>query len=193
MSSDFLSRPCEAERFSLIYAHAQKNLGPAGVTLVLVRDELIRGATDELPGFLSYGVQARAHSNYNTPPVFAIYVTLLVTRWLLHDIGGVAKMDLINRSKAATLYGLLDASDGFYRGRAAPGDRSLMNVAFNLRDAELEQRFLAEALAAGFSGLAGHRAIGGVRASIYNALTLDAVQALAGFMQDFQRCASKLA
>jgi phosphoserine aminotransferase len=187
MSSDFLSRPCEAERFSLIYAHAQKNLGPAGVTLVLVRDELIRRSNADLPGFLSYGVQAAAHSNYNTPPVFAIYVTLLVTRWLLHDIGGVAKMDAINRAKAATLYGLLDASDGFYRGRAAREDRSLMNVAFKLRDAELERRFLAEALAAGFSGLGGHRAIGGVRASIYNALTLDAVQDLAGFMQDFQR------
>ncbi len=187
MSSDFLSRPCEAERFSLIYAHAQKNLGPAGVTLVLVRDELIRDITDDLPGFLSYGVQARAHSNYNTPPVFAIYVTLLVTRWLLHDIGGVESMDVINRCKAATLYGLLDASDGFYRGRAAPQDRSLMNVAFNLRTAELEQRFLAEALAAGFSGLGGHRAIGGLRASIYNALTLQSVQELAGFMQDFQR------
>jgi phosphoserine aminotransferase len=186
MSSDFLSRPCEAERFSLIYAHAQKNLGPAGVTLVLVRDQLIRQSNTDLPGFLSYGVQAGAHSNYNTPPVFAIYVTLLVTRWLLHDIGGVARMDVINRAKAATLYGLLDASDGFYRGRAARGDRSLMNVAFNLRDVELEQRFLAEARDAGFSGLGGHRAIGGLRASIYNALTLDAVQELAGFMQDFQ-------
>jgi len=187
MSSDFLSRPCEAERFAFIYAHAQKNVGPAGVTIVAMRDELLRDAPTNLPGFLDYSVQAQAHSNYNTPPVFAIYVVLLVTRWLIEDIGGLAKMDEINQRKAALLYRLLDASDGFYRGRADVRDRSLMNVAFNLANSDLEQRFLAEALAAGFSGLAGHRAIGGIRASIYNALTLSAVEELAGFMDDFQR------
>ena len=187
MSSDFLSRPCEAERFSLIYAHAQKNIGPAGVTVVLIRDELLKDAPPHLPGFLDYRKQIQAHSNLNTPPVFAIYVILLVTRWLMNDIGGVAKMDLINRQKAALLYRQLDHSDGFYRGRAAQQDRSLMNVAFNLGSPELEKEFLAAALAAGFSGLAGHRAIGGVRASIYNALTLPAVKKLLGFMEDFQR------
>lgn len=187
MSSDFLSKPCEAERFSLIYAHAQKNIGPAGVTVVLVRDELLADAPANLPGFLDYRKHIQTHSNFNTPPVFAIYVILLVTRWLLNDIGGVARMDQINRSKAALLYRMLDGSDNFYRGRAAPEDRSLMNVAFNLATPALDQQFLAEALAAGFSGLAGHRAIGGMRASIYNALTLPAVEKLLGFMDDFQR------
>lgn len=187
MSSDFLSKPCEAERFSLIYAHAQKNIGPAGVTVVLVRDELLADAPTNLPGFLDYRKHIQTHSNFNTPPVFAIYVILLVTRWLLNDIGGVARMDQINRSKAALLYRMLDGSDNFYQGRAAPEDRSLMNVAFNLATPALEQQFLAEALAAGFSGLAGHRAIGGMRASIYNALTLPAVEKLLGFMDDFQR------
>ena len=187
MSSDFLSRPCEAERFAFIYAHAQKNIGPAGVTVVLLRDELLKDAPTNLPGFLDYRVQALAHSNYNTPPVFAIYVVLLVTRWLLDDIGGLARMDEINQAKAQLLYRLLDESDGFYRGRAETWDRSLMNVAFNLASPALENQFVSEALAAGFSGLAGHRAIGGIRASIYNGLTLTAVEKLAGFMQDFQR------
>jgi len=187
MSSDFLSRPFEAERFAFIYAHAQKNIGPAGVTVVLIRDDLLAGSPTDLPGFLDYRSHIEAHSNYNTPPVFAIYVVLLVTRWLLHEVGGVSKMGELNQRKAALLYRLLDASDGFYRGRADVQDRSLMNVAFNLANPNLEQRFLAEALAAGFSGLAGHRAIGGIRASIYNALTLSAVEELAGFMDDFQR------
>lgn len=187
MSSDFLSRPCEAERFSLIYAHAQKNIGPAGVTVVLIRDQWLQGHDRPLPGFLDYRSHIAAHSNFNTPPVFAIYVVLLISRWLLKDIGGVDKMAEINRRKAELLYGRLDASDGFYRGRAAAADRSLMNVAFNLATPELEQAFLAESQQAGFSGLGGHRAIGGIRASIYNALTLPAVEALAGFMDDFRK------
>lgn len=187
MSSDFLSRPVDAERFSLIYAHAQKNIGPAGVTVVLVRDELLKDANTDLPGFLNYRSHIQAHSNFNTPPVFAIYVVLLVSRWLLNEIGGVARMAEVNHAKATLLYSLLDGSDGFYRGRAAVQDRSLMNVVFNLPTPELHQHFLAETKAAGFSGLAGHRAIGGIRASIYNAMTLSAVEQLAGFMQDFQR------
>lgn len=187
MSSDFLSRPCEAERFSFIYAHAQKNIGPAGVTVVVMRDELLKDAPTGLPGFLDYRTQIEAHSNYNTPPVFAIYVVLLVTRWLLDDIGGLANMDTINRDKADVLYRLLAAHDGFYRARAATKDRSLMNVAFNLASPDLEKQFIAEALEAGFSGLEGHRAIGGIRASIYNGLSLAAVEELAGFMVDFQQ------
>lgn len=188
MSSDFLSRPCEAERYSLIYAHAQKNLGPAGVTVVLVRDEALpEEARDDLPGFLNYRNHIQTHSNFNTPPVFAIYVALLVTRWLMDEIGGVARMAEINRSKAELMYDLLDGSDGFYRGRAAAQDRSLMNVVFNLPTPELERRFLSDALESGFSGLAGHRAIGGLRASIYNALPLSAVEQLADFMEDFRR------
>ena len=187
MSSDFLSQPCAAQRYSLIYAHAQKNIGPAGVTVVLLRDELLKNSPTGLPGFLDYRNHIQAHSTYNTPPVFAIYVVLLVTRWLLHDIGGLERMGEINRSKAQLLYRLLDDSDGFYRGRTAPADRSLMNVTFRLADAETEKRFLAEAQAAGFSGLAGHRSTGGIRASLYNGLTLAAVEQLADFMQDFQR------
>ncbi|MCK9200128.1 MAG: phosphoserine transaminase [Gallionella sp.] len=195
MSSDFLSRPCEAERYSLIYAHAQKNIGPAGVTVVLVRDELLPDRTQgnanaDLPGFLNYRSHIQAHSNFNTPPVFAIYVVLLVSRWLLNEIGGVARMAGINHNKAELLYRMLDGSDDFYRGRAAVQDRSMMNVVFNLPSPEMERRFISDALEAGFSGLAGHRAIGGIRASIYNALTLSAVEQLAGFMEDFRRAHS---
>ncbi|MFZ4535341.1 phosphoserine transaminase [Propionivibrio sp.] len=187
MSSDFLSKPCAAERFSLIYAHAQKNIGPAGVTVVLIRDEMLKDAPTDLPGFLDFRSHTQAHSNFNTPPVFAIYVVLLVTRWLINEIGGLARMDEINQNKAQLIYRLLDGSDGFYRGRAEPRDRSVMNAAFNLATPELDKLFIAEALAAGFSGLAGHRAIGGIRASIYNGLTLAAVEELAGFMEEFQR------
>ncbi len=187
MSSDFLSRPCEAERFAVIYAHAQKNMGPAGVTVVVMRDELLENAPNNLPGFLDYRTQAKAHSAYNTPPVFAIYVVLLVVRWMINEIGGLEHMAQINQAKADCLYRLIDGSEAFYRGRAVAQDRSLMNVTFNLATPELEQQLLAESLEAGFSGLAGHRAIGGLRASIYNALTLDAVEELAGFMDDFQR------
>lgn len=187
MSSDFLSRPCAAERFALIYAHAQKNIGPAGVTVVLLRDELLKKAPDNLPGFLDFRTHAEAHSNYNTPPVFAIYVVLLVTRWLINEIGGLSAMADINRRKAELLYSVLDNSNGFYCGRANPADRSWMNVSFNLASAELEQRFLAAAEAVGFSGLKGHRAIGGIRASIYNALTLAAVEKLANFMAEFHQ------
>ena len=187
MSSDFLSRPCEAERFAVIYAHAQKNMGPAGVTVVVLRDELLENAPNNLPGFLDYRTQAKSHSAYNTPPVFAIYVVLLVVRWMINEIGGLEHMAEINQAKADCLYRLIDGSEGFYRGRAVAQDRSLMNVTFNLATPELEQQWLAESLEAGFSGLAGHRAIGGLRASIYNALALDAVEELAGFMDDFQR------
>ena len=187
MSSDFLAQPCEAERFSLIYAHAQKNIGPAGVTVVLLRDGLLKDASTDLPGFFDYRNHIEAHSVYNTPPVFAIYVVLLVTRWLMQEIGGVARMAKINREKADLLYGVLDQSGGFYRGKADPRDRSTMNVSFNLASEALDRRFLDDALAAGLFGLAGHRTIGGVRASIYNALTLTAVEKLANFMDDFRR------
>lgn len=185
MSSDFLSKPCDANRFSLIYAHAQKNIGPAGITVVLVRDDLLDDSSANLPGFLDYRTQAKAHSNYNTPPVFTIYTVLLVTRWLINEIGGLEQMGAINRRKAELIYRLLDDSEGFYRGRAAIPDRSLMNVVFNLPTPDLEKRFLETSLSAGFSGLAGHRAIGGLRASIYNAVTVAAVEKLVDFMGDF--------
>lgn len=187
MSSDFLSKPCDFERFALIYAHAQKNIGPAGITVVVVRDNLIENTHPGLPGFLDYKTQAKAHSNFNTPPVFAIYAVLLVTRWLMNDIGGLKHMDQINHRKAELLYRLIDESGGFYRGRAAAADRSMMNVVFNLPNPELETCFVRKSQAAGFSGLAGHRAIGGLRASIYNAVTLEAVEELANFMDNFRR------
>ncbi|KPC54224.1 phosphoserine transaminase [Amantichitinum ursilacus] len=185
MSSDFLSRPCPAERYALIYAHAQKNIGPAGVTVVLLRDEIIERVPDNLPGFLDYRAQANARSNFNTPPVFAIYTMLLVTRWLKQDIGSLSAMDQINQQKAQRVYAQLDASNGFYRGRARREDRSLMNVSFNLATPELEQQFLRSAEAAGLSGLGGHRSVGGLRASLYNAVTLAAVDTLVSFMADF--------
>jgi phosphoserine aminotransferase len=195
MSSDFLSRPFHAERFSLIYAHAQKNLGPAGVTVVLVRDDLLAkvqqeaqtDALDTLPGFLDYGRHIAAKSNFNTPPVFAIYVVLLVTRWLLQDAGGLAAMGVKNQAKADLLYQVIDGSDGFYRGRAMACDRSSMNVTFTLPNEALTQQFLTEATATGMSGLDGHRAAGGLRASLYNGLSLAAVEYLAGFMHAFRR------
>ncbi len=186
MSSDFLSAPGEFDRFSMIYAHAQKNIGPAGVTVVVVKDELLKDAPDNLPGFLDYRTQINAHSIYNTPPVFSIYVVLLVTRWLRDEIGGLAAMKAINTRKADTLYTVLDDSDGFYAGRAARADRSRMNVSFNLPNPVLEKEFIANALAAGFSGLAGHRSIGGIRASLYNGLQLSAVEKLADFITDFR-------
>jgi phosphoserine aminotransferase len=186
MSSDFLSAPGEFDRFSMIYAHAQKNIGPAGVTVVVVKDELLKDAPDNLPDFLDYRTQIKAHSIYNTPPVFSIYVVLLVTRWLRDEIGGLAAMDAINTRKAETLYQALDSSDGFYAGRAARADRSKMNVSFNLPTPALEQEFIASALAAGFSGLGGHRSIGGIRASLYNGLQLSAAEKLADFMVDFR-------
>uniref|UniRef100_Q47HE1 Phosphoserine aminotransferase n=1 Tax=Dechloromonas aromatica (strain RCB) TaxID=159087 RepID=Q47HE1_DECAR len=186
MSSDFLSAPGDFERFSMIYAHAQKNIGPAGVTVVVVKDELLKDAPDNLPGFLDYRTQIEAHSIYNTPPVFSIYVVLLVTRWLRDQIGGLAAMDAINTRKAETLYQALDESNAFYAGKAARADRSKMNVSFNLPTPALEAEFIASALAAGFSGLAGHRSIGGIRASLYNGLELSAVEKLADFMANFR-------
>jgi phosphoserine aminotransferase len=185
MSSDFLSRPIEADRFDLIYAHAQKNVGPAGVTVVVVRHELLARSPENLPALLDYRNHLKAHSNYNTPPVFAIYVVLLVTRWLLNEVGGLKRMAEINRRKADLLYTLLDAENSCYRAHAAPADRSLMNVVFRLDTAEREREFLALAVAAGFSGLAGHRSLGGIRASIYNAMTVAAVERLRDFMLDF--------
>jgi len=187
MSSDFLSRPFDPERFDLIYAHAQKNLGPAGITIVIVRRDLLARTPKGLPSLLDYRCHLQAHSIYNTPPVFAIYVVLLVTRWLLRDIGGLAAMAEVNAAKAALLYRLIDDSAGFYRGWARPADRSFMNVSFRLASPDLEARFLQESTAAGFSGLGGHRSLGGIRASIYNAMTVEAVAELAAFMADFQR------
>jgi phosphoserine aminotransferase len=188
MSSDFLSATGEFAKFSLIYAHAQKNIGPAGVTVVVIKDQLLADAPrDHLPAFLDYHKQIEAHSILNTPPVFAIYAVLLVTRWLQNDIGGLAAMEKINAAKAAALYQLLDQHSDFYIPRAAKEDRSMMNIVFNLPTRQLEQQFLATAETAGFSGLDGHRSIGGLRASLYNGLEPAAVDNLIDFMADFQQ------
>ncbi len=192
MSSDFLSRPFDVSRFGLVYAHAQKNLGPAGVTVVVVHDDLLRRIPDNLPSMLDYRSHVEAGSIYNTAPVFAIYVTMLVTRWLRQEIGGVEAMQLLNAAKAERLYAAIDNSDGFYQGHAAAQDRSLMNVAFRLPTLELEQKFLDLAEIAGYYGLAGHRSLGGVRASLYNAVTLEAVESLCKFMEFFRNCHSEV-
>ena len=184
-SSDLLSRPIPLSGLGLLYGGAQKNLGPAGVTVVLVRKDLAERGPDTLPSTLRYSVAARHGSRYNTPPVFAIYLAGLVLRWL-RDAGGLEAVDARNRRKAGLLYDALDRS-GFYRGTADPASRSLMNVTFRLPDEATEGRFLEKAVAAGLAGLKGHRSVGGIRASIYNAFPEAGVAALVDFMAEFER------
>jgi phosphoserine aminotransferase len=184
MSSDVLSRPLDLARFGLVYAGAQKNLGPAGVTAVIVRRDLLERSPAELPDTLSYARMAAKGSLLNTPPVFAVYVLGLVVRHL-RDAGGLAAAAERNQAKAALLYRAIDGSGGFYRGHAQPDSRSSMNATFRLPSPELEERFVAEAAAAGLAGLKGHRSVGGIRASLYNAVELESVRLLAGFLQEF--------
>jgi phosphoserine aminotransferase len=186
-SSDFLHRPLEVENYSLLYAGAQKNVGPAGATIVIVDSEfLARQVTTNLPTMLDYGQMAKADSMYNTPPAFSIYVIEKVTRWL-KDLGGLSAIYERNKKKAAILYQAIDESGGFYRGHASPEVRSLMNVTFRLPSEELEKRFVKEAEAAELDGLKGHRDVGGLRASIYNAFPQEGVEALVSFMKSFQQ------
>jgi phosphoserine aminotransferase len=187
MSSDIMSRPIEAGRFGLIYAGAQKNIGPAGVCMVIIRDDLLARVPENLPAMLKYTTYTSKNSLYNTPPSFAIYTVQLVLKWLEETVGGLDRMEALNRRKAGLVYHAIDASGGFYRGTAEPGSRSQMNLTFRLPSEELEKRFLEEALKAGLGGLKGHRSVGGCRASLYNAVPLEAVEALAGFMQTFAR------
>lgn len=186
-SSDLLSRPLPAERCSMIYASAQKNVGPAGLTVVLVRRGLLERGAAGLHPMLDYRELAAQDSMLNTPPVFSIYVTLLVTRWLRGEVGGLEAMARRNRAKAETLYQVLDDSGGFYRGHARAGSRSQVNVTWRLADVGLEPRFLKEAAAAGCIELRGHRSVGGVRASLYNAVPLESCRVLAAFMREFLR------
>jgi len=186
MSSDILSRVFAVDDFHLIYAGAQKNLGPAGVTLVLVRRDWLGGAVvDGVPKMLQYGAHVKAVSKYNTPPVFAVYLLGKVLQWLEGE-GGVAEVERRNRKKSALLYRVIDESNGFYRGYAGKTARSRMNVTFNLATPQMEETFLQSAKEAGFVGLSGHRSVGGCRASIYNAQPLAACKRLADFMVDFQ-------
>ena len=185
MSSDFLSRPLDVSRFAVIYAGAQKNAGPAGVTVAIVDRSMLPRIPEGLPGMLDYRTFVDGRSLYNTPPVFSIYVLMLVTRWLRDDVGGIEKQFEINREKATVVYDEIDASDGFYHGHAAPGSRSLMNVTWRLPTEDLDHAFVTEAAAAGMVELKGHRSVGGIRASLYNAMPLTGARALAGFMHTF--------
>jgi phosphoserine aminotransferase len=184
-SSDMFSRPIDVSRHALIYSGAQKNLGPAGVTIVIIRDDLLARSAASLPAMLSYAVHAESRSLYNTPPVFAIYLVGLVVKWIQGQ-GGLAEIAGVNERKAAALYAEIDRS-GFYRGTAQKESRSLMNVTFRLPSEELEKQFVKEAEQAGFDGLQGHRSVGGIRASIYNAFPEDGVHALTAFMREFER------
>ena len=184
-SSDILSGPIDVGRFGLIYAGAQKNLGPSGVTLVIIREDLLARSGSHLPTMMNYKVLADNNSLYNTPNTFGIYVLGLVTDWLT-SLGGLTAIARINQRKAATLYAEIDRT-GFYRGTAQKASRSLMNVTFRLPSEDLEKTFDKSATAAGFDGLKGHRAVGGMRASIYNAFPEDGVEALVQFMREFER------
>jgi phosphoserine aminotransferase len=184
MSSDIMSRAIPAERFALIYAGAQKNLGPAGLTVVIISEELVGRCPESLPAYLSYRTHAEGNSLYNTPPVFAVWVTGMVLRWIKNQ-GGLAAVQRRNEEKAAAVYQAIDSSGGFYRCPVEPSVRSTMNVVFRLPSEELEKRFVEEASREGMLGLKGHRSVGGCRASLYNALPLEAARTLAAFMGSF--------
>ncbi len=183
MSSDIMSRPVDISRFGIIFAGAQKNMGPAGVTVVIIREDLLDSAAQNIPTMLKYKTHADKSSMFNTPPCFALYCVGRVMNWLKEQ-GGVKALEKINQSKAALLYNAIDTSD-FYQGHAEKGSRSLMNIAFNLPTPELEAKFIAEAEENDLNGLKGHRSIGGCRASIYNAFPEHGVKKLVDFMADF--------
>lgn len=186
MSSDFLSRPFDIKDYDLVYAHAQKNLGPSGLTIIIIKDKLLRNAPENIHTMLDYRNHIEMKSAYNTPPVFAIYVTLLVSRWLANTVGGVEKMAAINDRKANTLYQFIDSHSDFYHLHVKKLEhRSKMNIAFRLPTDRLDHQFLEDAKFAGFYGLEGHRSIGGLRASLYNAVKEEDVKKLVEFMSDF--------
>jgi phosphoserine aminotransferase len=186
-SSDFLSRPIPVGRYGIVFACAQKNAGPAGVTIVILRDDLLAKAPKDLPSMLNYPVLAENKSLLNTPPTFAIYMVKLVTNWLLREIGGLEKMVEINRRKAGMLYEVVDRSGGFYLPHAETASRSIMNVPFKLADTSLEEAFLKGAAACGLVELKGHRSVGGFRASIYNAMPEAGVKVLRDYMLEFAK------
>lgn len=185
MSSDILSRPVSVSGYAIIYAGLQKNAGPAGATMVIIREDWLDRCPKTLPTMLRYDVMAKNNSLYNTPPVFSIYISLLVMRWL-KSLGGLSVIAARNEAKAKLIYDAIDGSGGFYIGHAEPDSRSLMNITFRVHDEEAEKAFLAEAKSRGFVGLNGHRSVGGVRASTYNALPIEACEALVGLMEEFK-------
>jgi phosphoserine aminotransferase len=186
MSSDIMCMPLDVDKFGLIYAGAQKNIGPAGVCMVIIRDDILKRVPDTLSSMLNYTTYASKNSMYNTPPCFAVYTIQLVLKWLEEKVGGLDKMAAINREKARLLYNVMDSSD-FYSGTAKTDSRSLMNVTFRLPNEEMEKLFIEQALKSGFGGLKGHRSVGGCRASIYNATPLKAIEALTDFMKNFEQ------
>lgn len=187
MSSDILSRPFDAKPMGLIFAGAQKNLGPAGVTMVIIRQDMLDRVPADLPTMMKYTTFADKNSMFNTPPTLSIYIVGLVLKWLEEEIGGLDKMAAQNQAKAGKLYQAMDDSGGFYKPTADKADRSLMNVTFRLVNEDLEPVFVAEAKAAGLGGLKGHRSVGGCRASIYNALPPQGIDDLIDFMAQFQK------
>jgi len=184
MSSDILSRVIDPTPFGLIYAGAQKNLGPSGLVLVVIRKDMLEKSNAGLPTMLSYRTHAKENSLYNTPPCFSVYMMNKVLHWI-KSRGGVAALEKENQAKGKLIYGAIDQSKGFYKNTIPAEDRSLMNVVFNLTTEELEKKFVADALVAGFLGVKGHRSIGGIRASIYNANGLDSVKDFVAFMKNF--------
>ncbi len=188
MSSDINCRRIDVSKFALIYAGAQKNMGPSGVTIVIIREDLLEKSPDNIPTMTSYKIIGGKDSLYNTPPTFGIYIIKLVLEWMKAQ-GGLDKIEEINRKKAQMIYDVLDASS-FYKGTARKDSRSLMNVTFRLPNEELEKKFVAEALENGMLGLKGHRSVGGIRASIYNAVPLEAVEHLVDFMKKFEKANS---
>ena len=186
MSSDFMSRAFDVRPFGLIYAGAQKNIGPSGTCMVIVRKDMLERTPGTLPTMLKYTTFAEKNSMFNTPSCFTIYIIGLVLKWLEETIGGLEKIEQINQEKGALIYGFIDQSD-FYQGTASGDSRSLMNVTFRLPSEELEKRFVEQALENGLGGLKGHRSVGGCRASIYNATGIEAVKTLTDFMAEFER------
>lgn len=184
MSSCIISEPVDVSRFGLIYAGAQKNMAPAGLTVVIVREDLIGNAAETIPTMLDYKVMADNDSMYNTPPCYSIYMAGLVYEWILNEVGGLDKMKAYNEKKCGVLYDYLDSQD-YYIAPVRPESRSMMNVTFVTGDADLDKKFASEASAAGLKNLKGHRSVGGMRASIYNAMPIEGVEKLVEFMKDF--------
>ncbi len=185
MSSDIMSRPLDMDKFGLVYAGAQKNLGPAGVCMVIIRDDMLEAVPNGLPNMLKYTTYSSKNSLYNTPPCFTIYSVQLVLKWIEDKFGGLEQIEEHNKKKAGLLYDHFDSSD-FYRGTAEKDSRSLMNVTFRLPSEDLEKEFVAESAKNGLGGLKGHRSVGGCRASIYNAMPIEGVEALVDFMKSFE-------
>ena len=184
MSSDILSRKIDFGQFGLIYAGAQKNLGPSGVTVVIINDDLAAKCKEDVPTLLSYATHIEKDSVFNTPPTYAIYLVKLVLEWV-KDQGGLDAIEKVNREKGDLLYSTMDANKEFYRGTVELDSRSFMNVTFRLPTEDLEAKFISEGMAAGFGGLKGHRSVGGVRVSMYNAMPLEGIKALTDFMVDY--------